>query len=145
MKRYGFVKNGVILKGPTSLPKAWDNISGFDKLSSEILAQYGWLEWILVETEGDVIVGSSLVIESNRIVETQNRRSFTQQEKEEHTATKAMSIREQRNRYLLESDWTQLDDAPCEKQSWVVYRQNLRDITLQSNFPEGVNWPTKPK
>jgi hypothetical protein len=53
-------------------------------------------------------------------------------------------IRIQRNQLLSECDWTQLVDVPSEiKEAWVVYRQFLRDITLQSN-PFNINWPVKP-
>ena len=40
-------------------------------------------------------------------------------------------MRHQRDRLLAESDWTQLPDAPCDKQTWADYRQALRD------FPAG--------
>ncbi len=41
-------------------------------------------------------------------------------------------IREERNRILIETDWTQLADAPLseeKKNAWKIYRQALRDIT----------------
>jgi hypothetical protein len=55
-------------------------------------------------------------------------------------------IREQRNQKLLNSDWTQLPNAPIStdmKIAWEQYRQALRD------FPENVQidnvvWPTVP-
>jgi hypothetical protein len=45
---------------------------------------------------------------------------------------------------LAESDWTQLPDAPVDKEAWATYRQALRDITKQDGFPEDVEWPTRP-
>jgi len=53
-------------------------------------------------------------------------------------------IREQRNRLLTASDWTQIPDCTVDKQAWATYRQALRDITNQSGFPTDVVWPTKP-
>lgn len=56
-------------------------------------------------------------------------------------------LRHQRFLLLADSDWTQLPDAPLSpeaKEEWSVYRQALRDITDQPNFPEEVSWPTKP-
>ena len=56
------------------------------------------------------------------------------------------SVRDQRNRMLSESDWTQLSDSPLteeQKQEWVVYRQALRDITTQED-PFNITWPEKP-
>lgn len=53
-------------------------------------------------------------------------------------------VREQRNILLQECDWTQLADIPQEtKELWSVYRQQLRDITTQSN-PFSITWPVKP-
>lgn len=47
-----------------------------------------------------------------------------------------------RNGLLLQSDWTQLPDVDlttAQKDSWIVYRQALRDMTqddfLSGNFP----------
>ena len=57
---------------------------------------------------------------------------------------KADEIRATRNTKLLESDWTQVADAPVDKAAWATYRQALRDITAQSGFPNKVTWPNKP-
>ena len=53
-------------------------------------------------------------------------------------------IREQRNRLLANSDWTQIPDCTADKQAWAEYRQALRDITAQPGFPTDVQWPTAP-
>jgi hypothetical protein len=45
---------------------------------------------------------------------------------------------------LTQSDWTQLADAPVDKAAWAVYRQALRDITLQAGFPFTVDFPVAP-
>ena len=53
-----------------------------------------------------------------------------------------------RNSLLLESDWTQLADVPLtseQKNNWAIYRQELRDITSQSGFPDDIIWPIKPE
>lgn len=60
------------------------------------------------------------------------------------TIIKSTEIRADRNRRLLECDWTQVNDAPVDKLSWAVYRQHLRDITTQQEFPWDVTWPTPP-
>lgn len=38
------------------------------------------------------------------------------------------SLREWRNQRLKESDWTQVADAPVDKEAWAIYRQELRDL-----------------
>ena len=57
---------------------------------------------------------------------------------------KALEVRNQRNKLLLECDWTQLPDSPVDSNVWKEYRQLLRDITAQEEFPWQVNWPEKP-
>jgi hypothetical protein len=57
----------------------------------------------------------------------------------------ASKVRIQRNKLLLESDWTQVLDAPLDQTAWAIYRQELRDITDQTGFPNNVVWPTKPE
>jgi hypothetical protein len=59
---------------------------------------------------------------------------------------KAEQIRSRRKGLLFDCDWTQLADAPLsaeEKAAWEVYRQALRDITNQAEFPTNVVWPVK--
>lgn len=53
------------------------------------------------------------------------------------------SIREERNRLLAACDWTQLPDAPVDTAAWAVYRQELRDVTLQPD-PFNLVWPQPP-
>jgi len=56
------------------------------------------------------------------------------------------NLRRERNKLLIESDWTQLPDVPEElKNSWQAYRQALRDITNTYSSLRDVVWPTKPE
>jgi hypothetical protein len=48
-----------------------------------------------------------------------------------------------RTKELKETDWTQLPDAPVNSSSWVLYRQELRDLPTKPNFAE-VELPTRP-
>lgn len=56
----------------------------------------------------------------------------------------AAEARTKRNLLLVASDWTQVEDAPIDKELWKNYRKALRDITTQSGFPETIDWPIKP-
>lgn len=60
-------------------------------------------------------------------------------------AEQAKYVRATRGEKLKESDWTQVADAPVDKAAWAAYRQALRDITAQSEFPWGVIWPAQPE
>lgn len=57
----------------------------------------------------------------------------------------ADDIRMSRNKLLADTDWTQITDAPVNKDAWATYRQALRDITSQAGFPNDVTWPEKPE
>ena len=53
-------------------------------------------------------------------------------------------VRAERDAKLAASDWTQLPDVPlATKEAWAVYRQALRDVTLQSD-PFAIDWPVAP-
>ena len=55
------------------------------------------------------------------------------------------NLRNERNRLLVETDWTQLPDVPeTTKNAWQTYRQELRDITKTYQSIDNVVWPTKP-
>jgi hypothetical protein len=56
----------------------------------------------------------------------------------------AAEARLTRDNILSKTDWTQLPDAPVDKEAWATYRQALRDITEQDGFPKDVEWPTRP-
>ena len=65
-------------------------------------------------------------------------------------------LREERNRRLAETDWTQLKDIDLDiirERNWKNYRQALRDLPAKSNPKldsvgnldlSSVTWPTKP-
>jgi hypothetical protein len=57
----------------------------------------------------------------------------------------AMGHRLKRDFLLKECDWTQMPDCNCaNKEAWATYRQALRDVPAQSEFPNEIVWPTKP-
>lgn len=63
-------------------------------------------------------------------------------------ATKAELEWERAKKLLQDSDWAMLPDVPMtvgEKAKWIAYRKGLREIRLQSGFPETIVWPTKPE
>jgi hypothetical protein len=52
-----------------------------------------------------------------------------------------------RNRLLIISDYTQLGDSTLredQKEAFASYRQLLRDIPQQPNFPTKIIWPNEP-
>ena len=62
----------------------------------------------------------------------------------ERLAQAAEQVRNERDRLLAASDWTQIADAPVVSLEWQSYRQALRDVPQQSGFPDSVEWPVAP-
>lgn len=58
--------------------------------------------------------------------------------------SQAASIRAMRDQDLKNTDWTQLADATVDKAAWAAYRQALRDIPQQAEFPYNVTYPVTP-
>jgi len=57
--------------------------------------------------------------------------------------------RTERNDLLMKSDWIELPSAvsrlsQAQVDSWLEYRQKLRDVPQQQGFPENIIWPTVP-
>lgn len=53
-----------------------------------------------------------------------------------------------RDKLLAETDWTQTLDAPlstASKEEFRVYRQALRDVPQQADYPNTIHWPVKPE
>lgn len=61
----------------------------------------------------------------------------------ERTDNQWTAVRAERNKKLADCDWTQLPDAPVDAAAWATYRQELRDITTQTD-PFNITWPTEP-
>lgn len=83
-------------------------------------------------------VGDGVVIVNRAVV------PWTQAEIDAEAAGQAAQVRQQRNAKLTASDWTQVADAPVDKEVWAAYRQALRDVTGQEGFPWTVQWPEMP-
>jgi len=62
--------------------------------------------------------------------------------------TQWVLVRDQQKQKLQQSDWTcSVIDPPPEilsqRDQWIAYRQNLRDVTIQTD-PFNIIWPTPP-
>lgn len=90
------------------------------------------------------LVSADLYIEGNFIyaVEVQDK---TSSDLQAETDALASTKREQRNQALYSTDWTQLPDSPYSGNvTWTNYRQALRDITVDPDWPN-VDFPTEPQ
>ena len=67
----------------------------------------------------------------------------TEQERYDYFSSEALTYR---NAQLSQSDWIANSDIQLENHmEWMQYRQDLRDITAQPDYPFTVVWPTKPE
>lgn len=64
-------------------------------------------------------------------------------EKPRDVEAEKVSVRNQRDLLLAETDWTQCADiSQATKDKWAPYRKALRDVPQQAGFPFDVIWPT---
>lgn len=57
-------------------------------------------------------------------------------------------LRQERDQYLRDSDWTQLSDCPLAESKcteWQDYRQVLRDLPANTTDPHNPVWPAPPE
>ena len=122
----------------------WNETQGHiefnDNKPNEIITELpSWANDCLSEWEVANTIELNLLEELNKPI-IDSPIIYTDQEK-------LASIRLQRDKRLLNSDWTQLLDAPSSinKEAWAAYRQLLRDLPnqpdLNLNLP---NWPMPP-
>lgn len=53
-------------------------------------------------------------------------------------------IRWRRDSLLISCDWTQIPDSSVDKQAWIEYRQQLRDLPSQNSNPRLIVFPEPP-
>lgn len=85
-------------------------------------------------------------IRGDYITQVWDVRDMTPAEKDATTVQQWDVITLERNFKLQQCDWTQLPDAPLTQEQvaqWRAYRQQLRDVTQQSD-PFNIVWPTPP-
>ena len=49
-----------------------------------------------------------------------------------------------RDTELTRTDWTQVADAPVDKEAWATYRQALRDLPASNANPRLIELPVAP-
>jgi len=55
----------------------------------------------------------------------------------------AKSVRADRDQRLKDTDWMGLSDVTMSTE-WATYRQELRDVPEQAEFPNTIIWPVEP-
>jgi hypothetical protein len=83
-------------------------------------------------------------LQDGKWVQVWNITDATAEEVAQRTEAQANQVRAERNQKLSDTDWTQVADAPVDKQAWAEYRQALRNVPDQAGFPWDVQWPEMP-
>ena len=124
------------------------NVSFPTDLTSEILEGFGVYSVQQTPMPNDytknIVEGTPTLVDGT-YTQVWNQTDATQEEIDVKIQNQWEQIRVARNEILTQCDWTILSDSPVSSsiEDWKTYRQQLRDITNQSN-PFEVVWPTQP-
>lgn len=150
---YAKLNNGVIEKYPYTigdLRKDNPNTSFPSTIAQSTLDEYGVVS--VEPTEKPVVDHTKNVTEGTPQLNGKKAKQVwivsvaSESEIAQRTEEKAQEVRADRDSKLSGCDWTQLPDAPLDadqKLAWSVYRQKLRDVSKQPDFPWLVIWPEK--
>ena len=73
-------------------------------------------------------------------------RDLTPEEVQARLDEAAEAARQERNFYLLQSDYIFCSDVEIQdKEAWRLFRQALRDLPQQDGFPQSIDWPERPQ
>lgn len=142
---YVLTKNNVLTIYPYSLEQLRSSIKDASlpsTLTDELLSNYGVYKVFPTEPPPHNIFTQRLREGTPVLVDGVWKQSWNIEDLEREVVEEL--IRNKRNKLLTNSDWTQIQDATVDKQAWATYRQQLRDITSQEEFPFNVTWPTAP-
>ena len=158
MIRWVLIENGEIQLEAKSLPKSWRNHSGLHLSESnlEFLRELGWYPVIPDNNNYDPeffeIIGHTYEIGTEHVQQILTVNQYTAEQRQQHQQEKfnawLNNIRQRRNFFLKETDWTEFASVRSTKTSeWIAayetYRQQLRDFPNQ--FTEicydDIEWP----
>jgi hypothetical protein len=129
------------------LREAYPNVSLPAQLSDDSLSDWGVYSVVSTQIPNDYtknIIEGTPILTDGIYYQNWVITNATESEINYRLENQWEEIRLIRNQLLTECDWTQLSDvSQTIKDLWTVYRQELRNITNQSN-PFNIEWPVKP-
>ena len=137
----------VYTPSDTSLP-SWGNWIGINSEMTEqdmkaaVIAGFPFYRYQIQE----IVAAKNLVGSTDTAIFTPPQET-TQVVTENISVTEEQRARMQRNNLLRQTDWMFLQDSTISedtKEQYRIYRQLLRDVPEQNDFPSSVVWPTKP-
>tara|TARA_R110000744_G_scaffold2814_2_gene11190 strand:+ start:6102 stop:6512 length:411 start_codon:yes stop_codon:yes gene_type:complete len=108
--------------------------------------KYGWIPYALDPTDADTTIDNAGVL----ALIGSDFTPYVAPTQAELDAELAAGVRDDRDERLISVDvvagnslrWDELTEE--KKSEWATYRINLLDVPQQPNFPNTVDWPTKP-
>jgi hypothetical protein len=150
---YVKIENGVVKKYPYSITQLitdYSNVSFPTPLTDELLESFGVHSVLETPHDSDYTKNYEELepqLSGSNYVQVWNISDASEEEINTRKDEKWGEIREIRNTLLQQSDWTQFQDSPISGSKlieWQTYRQQLREITSQSN-PYDLSWPVRPE
>lgn len=114
-------------------------------ISDELLAQYGVYKLNVLSAPGHDSRTHSL--QQSALYEVNGKWQMHYTVEPLPMTVAVSNVKAERDRLLAATDWvvTKAQETQTEiPQAWATYRQQLRDISAQPNFPYNIVWPAKP-
>jgi hypothetical protein len=139
---YAYIENGKWTIG--SLRRSFRGIGDWHTLTDTERVKYGWYPCTEVNAQYDPVTQirstAKFVLEDGLVTATYTIWDKPESQIYDEAAT---AVRTERNLLITETDWMAMSDNTMTAE-WVTYRQALRDITSQEDFPYTIAWPNKP-
>lgn len=127
---YGYMENGELKLGPTTLPRAWKNISGFDVMTPSKYPLLGWFPWEEVVTDGEVFDHTTIEVKDSKLVYTKHMRPRTAEEIQAELEAKTSLLRNKRREaYLKEADplFMKWQRGEVTKEEWLAVVDEIKE------------------
>ncbi len=137
--------NGQFKQTPPATVEYQGFMRTFSDLTREQWDELGYNEAILAKREPFTTYTTQWV-KGNDLIYREEILTTTMDESAQANAT-ADTVRAERDKMLMASDWTQLADSTLNDEDmalWKSYRQTLRDMPQQVGFPLMVKLPVAP-
>lgn len=136
------ITNGIPAKYTLGQLRRDNNNTSFPKqIPDNILESYGVYPYVIQDVEYDCLTQTKT---EGDFIQVDGEWTLFMVSEDLPLDKAEKRVRSLRDNLLSECDWTQVSDASVDKVLWATYRQALRDITDQPDFPHDVTWPTKP-
>jgi len=130
------ISTGEPLNEPQLLPNNWGPIFGMEGFKDQL----GDLSWLGMDDKGWFIVGDAPPPPPPPEPEPGPPAPPAPE-------AEVFDPVAHRLKLLNDSDWAVLPDVPMtstERRAWEEYRKNLRDLSLDVEWPNVTNWPSPP-